>query len=145
MKKMRIGLLLLVLTAFACARAITTAGVGTVDSIPKTAYDMYLYTAPTTEQLRAVFLKDPDSQVEVVPYSVQITAASGTVDDAVAFIKRGAGYRRLSFERVYFNGRPAGYLFMTEQHSFARKHIEVTFFERGGKIYFSPDEVGVED
>ena len=90
-------------------------------------------------------MKNPDSDVEIVPYSVQITDASGTVDEALAFIKRGEGFKRMTFQRVDFNGKTVGYLLMTERHAFARKYIEVTFFERGGKIYFSQAEVGTED
>lgn len=145
MKMMRIVLLLVLPSAIACAQAVRTAGIATIDSIPRATYMMYSYVAPTTPQLRAVFLKSPDAGVEVVPYSVQITTSTGTAEDALAFLERGAGFRRTSFQRVEFRGKTIGYLLVPERHSFARRYIEVNFYERDGKIYLSPSELGTDD
>jgi hypothetical protein len=145
MKKIRISALLLFLSLLACAQAVTTVGVAGPDSIPQAVYTMYLYVAPSTPQLKAVFLKNPDAGVEVVPYSVQITTMTGTAGDALAFVENGAGYKRTSFQRVEFRGKTIGYLLVPERHSFARRYIEINFYERDGKIYFAPSELGSND
>ena len=145
MKKIRIAALLLFLPVLACTQAVTTVGVADPDSIPQAVYTMYLYVAPATPQLRAVFLKNPDAGVEVVPFSVQITGATGTAGDALAFIDGGRGFKRVSFQRVELRGKTIGYLLVPQRHSFARRYIEVNFFERNGKIYFVPSEQGVDD
>ena len=145
MKMMRSVPLFVLLAVIACAQAVTTAGIGTLDSIPKATYTMYTYVAPATPQSRAVFLKSPDAGVEVVPYSVQITTVTGTVDDALGFVEKGPGFKRTSFQRVQFRGKTIGYLLVTERHSFASRYIRVNLYERGGKIYFVPSEQGVGD
>jgi hypothetical protein len=145
MKMMGIVALFVLLTVIACAQTITTTGIATLDSIPKATYTMYTYVAPATPQLRAVFLKSPDAGVEVVPYSVQITTATGTVDDALAFLEKGPGFKRTSFQSVEFRGKTVGYLLVPERHSFARRYIEVNLYERDGKIYFVPSELGTYD
>jgi hypothetical protein len=145
MKIMQIVPLFVLMTVVACARAVTTAGIGTLDSIPKATYTLYTYNTPSTPQLGAVFLKSPDAGVEVVPYSVQIITATGTVDDALAFVERGAGYQRTSYQRVEFRGKTIGYLLVPERHSFARRYIDINLYERGGRIYFAPSEVGDYD
>lgn len=145
MKKIRVVTFLLFLPVIACTRAVTTVGVADLDSIPQAVYTMYLYVAPATPQLRAAFLMSPDAGVEVVPYSVQITTVTGTVDDALAFVERGPGFKRTSFQRVDFRGKTIGYLLVPERHSFARRYIEVNIYERDGKIYFSPSELGADD
>jgi hypothetical protein len=145
MKMMRTVLLLILLSAVACAQAVTTSGIGTIDSIPKAAYMLYSYVAPATPQLRAVFLRSPDAGVEVVPYSVQITVSTGTAEDALAFLESGPGFKRTSFQRVEFRGKTIGYLLMPERHIFARRYIEVNFYERDGKIYFLPSELRADD
>ena len=143
-KKLSIQLLTL-LTVIACAQSVTTIGVGSLDSIPKTTYTMYLYVAPTAPQLKAVFLKSPDSAVEVVPYSVQIATATATPEEALARVEKGPGFKRISFYRVDLRGKTIGYLLMPERHSFARRYIDVNIYEREGKIYFVPSEQGVND
>src|SRR5512140_2816277 len=145
MKKMRISALLLFLFLLACAPAVTTVGVAGPGSIPQAVYTLYLYVAPSTPQLRAVFLKSPDAGVEVVPYSVQITTVTGTAGDALAFLENGAGYKRTSYQRVEVRGKTIGYLLVPERHSFARRYIEIHFYERDGKIYFVPSELGTPD
>lgn len=145
MEKIRIVTLLLFLPVIACTQAITTVGVGDPDSIPQAVYTMYLYVAPTTPQLRAVFLKNPDAGAEVVPFSLQITTATGTAYDALAFVNGRPGFRRVSAQRVELRGKTIGYLLVPERHSFARRYIEVNLYERNGKIYFVPSEQGVDD
>lgn len=145
MKKMRIIKLIMLFTVIACSQSISIVGIGTIDSIPKATYTMYSYVAPSAPQLRAVFLKSPDSDVEVVPYSVQITTATATPDEALAWVEKGPGFKRIFFYRVDFRGKTIGYLLMPERHSFARRYLEVNIYERDGKIYFVPSEQGVND
>ncbi len=145
MKKRLCIKLIILLAVVACARSVNIAGVGSIDSIPKATYTMYKYVAPSTPQLRAAFLKSPDSDVEIVPYSVQITAATATPDEALASLEKGPGFKRISFYRVEFRGKTIGYLLLPERHSFARRYIEVNLYERGGKILFVPSEQGVND
>jgi len=145
MKKIRIAALLLFLPVIACTQAVTTVGIGDPDSIPQAVYTMYLYVAPTAPQLRAVFLKNPDAGAEVVPFSVQITSATGTAGDALAFLDERPGFKRVSIQRVELRGKTIGYLLVPERHSFARRYIEVNLYERNGKIYIVPSEQGVDD
>ncbi len=145
MKVIRFVPLFILLTVIACARTVTTAGIRTIGSIPNETYTLYAYVAPTAPQLRAVFLKSPEAGVEVVPYSVQIITMAGTVDDALAFVEKGAGYKRTSFQKVEFRGKTVGYLLAPERHSFARRYIEINLYEREGKIYFAPSELGSND
>ncbi len=145
MKKRRIMALLLFLPVVACAPAVTTVGVGNPESIPQAVYTMYLYSAPDTPQLKAAFLKSPDAGAEIVPFSVQVTTAAGTVKDALAYIGERPGFRRVAVQRVELRGSTIGYLLLPERHSFARRYIEVHFYERNGKIFLLPSEQGVTD
>jgi hypothetical protein len=145
MKLVQIVPLFALMAVIACAQAVTTTGIWTLDSIPKATYTMYAYATSATPQLRAVFLKTTDAGVEVVPYSVQITTATGTVDDALAFVEKGVGYKQTFFQRVEFRGKTIGYLLVTERHSFGRRYININLYERDGKIYFAPSEPGAYD
>ncbi len=137
--------LIALLTIVACAQSINIVGVESIDSIPKATYKTYTYVAPSAPQLRAVFLESPDSNVEIVPYSVQITSTASTPDEALAWLEKGPGFKRISFYRVDFRGKTIGYLLLPERHSFARRYIEVNLYERGGRIFFVPSEQGVND
>ena len=136
--------LLALVTALACAQTITITGIGTIDSIPKATYTMYFYVAPTTERLRAVFLKIPDADVEIIPYSVQTTTVTGTVDDALTFLEHGTGIQSVTPRMVTFRGRKIGYLLAPERHMFSNQYIDVNIYERNGRIYFNPAEIGME-
>lgn len=145
MKKLLIIQIIMIFTVIACAQSVATVGVNSIDTIPNAKYTMYLYVAPSSSQLRAAFLKSPDSDVEVVPYSVQITTSSATMDEAFTQVQRGHGFKRLSLLRVDLRGKTVGYLMVPERHSFARRYIEVNLYERNGKVYFVPSEQGEND
>ncbi len=145
MKSKRIVAFLLLLPVVACVPAVSTIGVGGPESIPQAVYTMYLYSAPDTPQLKTAFLKNQDAGVEVVPFSVQITTASGTVKDALDYVGERPGFRRVAIQRVELKGNTIGYLLLPERHSFARRYIEVNFYERNGKILLVPSEQGVAD
>jgi hypothetical protein len=98
---------------------------------------MYQYSSGAGERIRAVLLKNPESDVEIVPYSTQITTAKGTMEDAYRFVHRGNIFRHTSMLGVSYKGKTIGYLITPQRHIFRRDEIEVNLFERGGKIYFS--------
>lgn len=137
MKKNTILFLLLSLMFAGCAQTVTTYGVGSIDTIPITTYTLYAYSAGPSGLNRAVLLKHPESTVEVVPYSAQISTLQGTPADAIHFMDRSRSYKHIPVIGVSHNGKPIGYLLGPAQHIFSRDSIEINLFERGGKIYFS--------
>ena len=128
-----------------CAQTINTYGIENIDTIPKGDYALFLYSSGAGDRLRAVFLKNPDAGVEVVPYSVQITTATGTVRDALTFMEKASGYKRISFQGVTHKGKPIGYLLSFDWYGFTRDRIEPLLFEREGKIYFTAREYRRDD
>jgi hypothetical protein len=90
-------------------------------------------------------LKDPGSEVEVVPNSVQIEKTTGTYEDAIAFMQRGAGYRRVTIQTVSYKGKAVGYLLTQPRFVLGMEYIEVHLFDHGGKIYFSVWETDYND
>ena len=140
LRSIRVLFLISLLAFLGCAQAVSTFTLRDHDSIPKTSYTTYLYSAGSAEKLRAVFLKSPETDVEIVPYSIQIITASGTLQDALNFMEKTAAYRRVNFQGVTYKGKTIGYLLTYDQPIFARESIEVNLFERNGKVYFSVTE-----
>lgn len=120
-----------------CVQAINTYGVGDFNAIPKVEYTAYQYSSGAGEGLRAVFLKSPDSDVDIIPYSIQITTGKATPEEARKFMEKGSHFRNIEYQGVTYKGKPIGYLFTYGYHSFSRDSIEINLFERGGKVYFS--------
>lgn len=120
-----------------CVQAIDTYGVRDFNAIPKVEYTAYRYSSGAGERLRAVFLKSPDSDIQIIPYSIQITTGRATPEEARAFMERGSHFRNIVYQGVTYKGKPVGYLFTYGHHSFSRDSIEINLFERGGKVYFS--------
>ena len=120
-----------------CVQAINTYGIGDFNAIPKVEYTAYQYSSGVGERLRAVFLKSPDSDVDVIPYSIQMTIGKATPEEARKFMERGGHFRNIEYQGVTYKGKPIGYLFTYRYHSFSRDSIEINLFERGGKVYFS--------
>jgi hypothetical protein len=120
-----------------CAQAINTYGVGDIDAIPKVEYTAYHYSSGAGERLRAVFLKSPDSDIDVIPYSIQITTGKATPEEARKFMERGRYSKNIDYQGVTYKGKPIGYLLTYRYHSFSRDSIEINLFERDGKVYFS--------
>lgn len=120
-----------------CVQAIDTYGVRDFNAIPKVEYTAYRYSSGTGERLRAVFLKSADSDIEIIPYSIQITTGKATPEEARAFMERGSHFRNIVYQGVTYKGKPIGYLFTYGYHSFSRDLIEIHLFERDGKVYFS--------
>ena|ERR1700690_3039024 len=120
-----------------CIQAINTYSVLDISAIPATEYTAYQYSSGAGEGLRAVFLKSPDSDIEVVPYSIQITTDKATPEEARKFMEKGSHLRNIDCQGVNYKGKPIGYLLTHGYHCFSRYSIEVNLFERGGKVYFS--------
>jgi hypothetical protein len=137
MKKAGIFIFMILIGA-GCAQSVSTQSIGSIDAIPKEDYTLFLYSAGTAERLRAVFLQSPDSGVEVVP-SNQVIKQTGTASDAIRFMEKSGIRSRV--EKVMYEGRTIGYLLTSGRHSFAaREWIDVSLYERGGKIYFTATE-----
>ena len=50
-----------------CVQAVSTYTIDDFKTIPKVVYTAYLYSSGIGERLRAVFLKSPETDVEIVP------------------------------------------------------------------------------
>jgi hypothetical protein len=139
MKQRVISFLFLSVFLAGCARTVpvSTYSLGSIDSPPATTYTMYQYSSGSGERLRAVLLKHPESNVEIVPYSVQIVETKGSLEDAYRFMDRGNLFKHTSVLGVTYQGKTIGYLMEHRRHTFSRDSIETDFFERDGKVYFS--------
>ena len=120
-----------------CVQVINTYGVGDFNAIPKAEYTAYQYSSGAGDRLRAVFLKSPDGDIDIIPYSIQITTGKATPDEARTFMERGSHFRNIQYQGITYRGKPIGYLFTYGYHSFSRDSIEISLFERDGKVYFS--------
>ena len=141
MKQRIISIFLLSVFFAGCAvRTVSTHSLGSIDLPPATIYTMYQYSSGAGGHLRAVFLKHPESDVEIVPYSVQIDEKKGTLEDAYRFMDKGYFFKNTSVLGVSYKGKTIGYLMENRQHIFSRDEIRVDLFERHGKVYFSVTE-----
>lgn len=131
----------LALTAIAgCVQTVTTYNIDDYKTVPKVVYTAYLYSSGIGERLRAVFLKTPETDVEIVPYSRQITTAKVTFSDALTFMEKVGDFRNISIQGVKYKEKTIGYLLTFERHASMRESIEVNLYERNGKIYFAVSE-----
>ena len=142
MKNLRNLMVILLVTSAGCAQTVQMQDVERVDSIPKTTYTAYFYAYGEADLFRAVLLKFPESDAEIVPYSVQIYQATSTFEDAMAFMHKGKGYKNVDVREVTHRGKTIGYLltYRTYTGIFSRGSVEVQVYERGGKIYFGVRE-----
>ena len=137
MKHSKLIFLVIVVVLAGCTQSINTYSVGDINAVPKIEYTAYFYSSGIGERLRAVFLKSPDSGVEIIPYSIQITTGKATPEEALEFMGKGKYYRNIDYHGITYKGRPIGYLFTNRYSSFSRDSIEVNLYEHGGKVYFS--------
>ena len=133
-------LLLTLLLFTGCVQLIQTYNIENINSIPKVTYSTYLFMSGEAGRLRVAFLKNPESDIEIVPYSIQIINAIGSFQDAMDFMRKGSGYEDIEIQGVTYKGKTIGYLLTYSTHIFLKQLIEVNFFERNGKIYFSVRE-----
>lgn len=134
LEKVPLILIILVLLVGCAFTPIQTYTVIDYNSIPKGTYTIFFYSF---DQLRVAFLKNPESDVEVFPYSDQIIKTRGTPEDAMAFMKRGI-YRNIDVKSVVFKDKTIGYLYTYEERGVTAgpSYLEADLFERNQKIYF---------
>ncbi len=120
-----------------CAQTVTTTRITNYEKIPEAKYETYIYISGEGRRLRAVFLKAPDSDVEIVPYSIEMSKAESTFDDALNLMATHRKYKMVRVDEVRYKGELIGYLLTHPMHSFQRVYIEVSLYERKGKIYFT--------
>ncbi len=138
----RIYIFLLLIISAGCAASVSSIRLEDVDVLPQKTFETYSYSAGIGETFRTVLLKDPDSPVIIVPYSVQIRKTVGTFDEAMLFMSRGKPYKGVHVQRVMYLGEKIGYL-LVQPRRYGPYHIgsiDVQLFERDGKIYFDVDE-----
>jgi len=138
MKNLRNLMVILLVTSAGCAQTVQIQGIERGDSIPKTTYTAYFYAYGEADLFRAALLKLPESDAEIVPYSVQIYQATSTFEDAMAFMQKGRGYKNVDVREVTYRGKAIGYLLTYRAYTglFSRGSVEAQVYERGGKIYF---------
>jgi hypothetical protein len=128
-------ILLLLLLLVGCAlMPIQTYKVIDYNSLPKTTATIYAFASG---RLKAAFLENPGSEVKVFPYSSQIVKTSGTVEDAMAFMRDGV-YADVDVQSVERGGKTLGYLFIYKDRGIATgpSYLQADFFEQNEKIYF---------
>jgi len=139
MKNLSVIFLTLIILA-GCVQAVSTYDIDDYKAVPKGVYTAYLYSSGIGEKLRAVFLKSPDADVEVVPYSRQIITAKVTFSDALTFMEKATEFRNISIQGVKYKEKTIGYLLTIQKHAAMRESIEADVYERNGKIYFAVTE-----
>ena len=137
MKHSKLIFLVIVIVLAGCTQSINTYSVGDITAMPKIEYTAYFYSSGIGEGLRAIFLKSPDSDVDIIPYSIQITTGKATLEEAFKFMEKGRYYRNVDSHGIAYKGKLIGYLFTYRYSSFSRDSIEINLSERGGKVYFS--------
>lgn len=130
-------IILAMLFLAACGHTLSTSRIKSIESIPKTTYEAYVYSSGIGGKMRAVFLKSPETDVEIIPYSVDISKVTATIDQSFEFMRRGSISKKVNVEGVLFQGKMIGYLLTHWRHSFQRAYIEAQLYERKGKIFFT--------
>jgi hypothetical protein len=120
-----------------CAQTVVTTRIDDVENIPEVKYETYVYVSGQGGRLRAVFLKAPDADVEIVPYSLEIAKVESTFEGAMDFMESHRKHKMVRVDEVRYKGELIGYLLTHPVHSFQRVYIEVSLYERNGKIYFT--------
>jgi hypothetical protein len=133
---------LFLIVSTGCAQVIQTQRVERYETLEGKIYITYLYSSGPAERFRAVLLKDPDSDIDIVPFSVQISKVSRSFKDALSFMQGSRFYKRIDVKRVSYQGRPIGYLITqpTRHGPYSAGSIEVNLFYRDGKVFFAVDE-----
>lgn len=142
MKSQRTVIVLVSVLFMGCVQAVQLHGMGKAVSIPDNNYTLYQYSGGPGDRFRAVLLKDPGTDIEVVPFSIQITAERGTLKDALNFMRKGLYSVRVEAKSVVYQGKTIGYLLTYPRYHgpYYKGSLETNIFERGGKIHFSVDE-----
>lgn len=140
MRRLRVICVLSLIALAGCVQAVSTYNIDDFKTVPKVVYTAYLYSSGIGERLRAVFLKSPETDVEIVPYSRQITTAKVTFDDALTFMEKAGDFKNISMQGVKYKEKTIGYLLTFTMPLSPRESIEADVYERDGKIYFAVKE-----
>lgn len=138
MRSFRILLAVLLLGA-GCAQALSTSVLNGINSVPEGEYAAYLFGTDAGERVKVLLLKSPGSDVDIVAYSSQIVITRSTPREAMTLLGKG---RSLSVEQVSLNGKPVGYLLISDRELLAAHSLRIDLFARSGKIYFSISKTG---
>jgi hypothetical protein len=124
-----------------CVQNVRTAELNPKERIPSNTYEAYFFVAGSGDKSRAVFLIEPDSGVEVLPYSSDITSTTSSYPEAMNYMKEKRGMRPISTQKVFYKDKFIGYLLTYEKERVDREEMTVNVFEKGGKVYFSAREI----
>ena len=140
MRRLSITAVLSLAVLAGCVQAVSTYNIDDYKTVPKVVYTAYLYSSGIGERLRAVFLKSPETDVEIVPYSRQTTTAKVTFSDALTFMEKVGDFKNISIQGVKYKEKTIGYLLTFARPLSPRESIEADVYERDGKIYFAVKE-----
>lgn len=141
----KLGLLLFPFLIAGCVQTIGTRDLDRKESIPSISYEAYFFVAGMSERSRAVFLKKPDVEVEVKPYSDEITGSSASYAEAMFFMREKRGARTITTQVVSYKEKPIGYLLSYDQPGIDMERVNINLTERNGVIYFSAREITITD
>ena len=140
MKAHRVSLFVLFAMVSGCMQSIQMQDVGRIEDVPKVTYNAYAYSSDGSRPYRAVLLINPESNVEVVPGSIQISHIPGSFESAMHFMQSGGKFTNINIRSVQFKGKPVGYLLTPVPFILAKVYHEVNLYEQDGKIHFSVSE-----
>lgn len=140
MRRLSVICVLSLIVLAGCVQAVSIYNIDDYKTVPKVVYTAYLYSSGIGERLRAVFLKTPETDVEIVPYSRQITTAKVTFSDALTFMEKAGDFKNISIQGVKYKEKTIGYLLTFSRPLSPRESIEADVYERDGKIYFAVKE-----
>jgi hypothetical protein len=141
MKKYLLVLLIFVLAG--CAQNIRFQNIETQKRAPNISYEAFFYMEGSGDKSRAVFLRHPEAQIEVVAVSPSITATTSAYSDAIAFMNEVRGLRKVETRYVTYKDKPLGYLITYDDENQATRgptEIIIEIYEFRGKIHFKAME-----
>ena len=136
----KIAAIMIVLLLAGCAQTLSFRTLDKKEGIPSISYEAYFFTAGISERSRAVFLKIPDSEVIVQPYSSEIVASTATYKEALSFMYEKRGARTISTQVVSYKDGPVGYLLRYDQAGVNMETININLTEKNGVIFFNARE-----
>lgn len=141
MKHLKRIVALLFLTALGCAPSVNLYSIDNIRAIPEDTYTGYFFSAGEGERLRVVLLKSRESDVEIVPQSVQIIRKDTSLEDAIFFMRERGIYRNVEVQEVRFEGRLIGYLLSHSVFLLSKRWIDVSLLMQNGKLYYSVRDI----
>jgi hypothetical protein len=139
MTKRTFLLLFFILLMAGCTQNIQRIEPSAGFRVPSITYQTYFFVQGQGNKARAVFLKHPDVQVDIVFAPQQITETTATYGDALTFMYEEKGLRRVNTEIVNYKGKLLGYLLIYDDTPVKTNtiiEIQVELYEKNGKIHF---------